>query len=264
MEALKNLNRVCNVHGKIRYLGELMEVVNGSEAPPANKVQEQLERVLASQGFANAARLRDLLRFLVAARLPAASGLRTWEIGTEVFGRPDHDPRESSTVRTTANRLRKVLGSYYDADGRDDPVLISLPDTGYLPQFTWLMKPAAELPPHVPEPPPPAGESKRRFKSLAGIAAVIITVLAIAGSLTAFLLNRIDSKAAQPIASDQLTTDGRYKKGPLLTDGGVLVFSEKLGADLFPASVPVNGEYVTQIADDPPRPLLRNSPEHDP
>ncbi|HKD68541.1 MAG TPA: hypothetical protein VKB84_16970 [Candidatus Binataceae bacterium] len=57
-------------------------------------------------------------------------------IGIEVFGRqPGFDPKQDSTVRTEAGRLRARLAEYYAEDGVGDPVIVDLPKGGYTPAF---------------------------------------------------------------------------------------------------------------------------------
>ena len=74
----------------------------------AQATREELERVLSSPEFARTERLSRLLRFLVGQHLEGRQGdLRESTIAVEVFGRrPDYDPKQDSTVRTEASRLR--------------------------------------------------------------------------------------------------------------------------------------------------------------
>ena len=70
-------------------------------------VHRQLERALASSNFARSERLSRFLRFVVERHLEGHDGdLKESVIGMEVFGNPDYDPRQDSTVRTEAGRLR--------------------------------------------------------------------------------------------------------------------------------------------------------------
>jgi len=99
-----------------------------------------LERVLASKGFARNERLSRFLRFVVERHLEARDGdLKESVIGIEVFGRkPGFDPKQDSTVRSEAGRLRARLGEYYAGEGIGDPVIIELPKGGYIPAFRPL------------------------------------------------------------------------------------------------------------------------------
>src|SRR5438876_12211745 len=103
----------------------------------AQAAREELERVLSSPEFARTERLSRLLRFLVGQHLEGRQGdLKESTIAVEVFGRrPDYDPKQDSTVRTEASRLRARLRQYYANEGSRDPLEIELPKGGYVPGF---------------------------------------------------------------------------------------------------------------------------------
>src|SRR5215472_6114364 len=103
----------------------------------AEAVRNELERVLASKGFARNERMSRFLRVLVERHLEGRDGdLKESVIGIEVFGRqPGFDPKQDSTVRSEAARLRARLAEYYAAEGAGDVVIIELPKGGYIPAF---------------------------------------------------------------------------------------------------------------------------------
>jgi TolB-like protein/Flp pilus assembly protein TadD len=103
----------------------------------AEMVETHLERVLASPGFARNERLSRFLRFIAQEELNGrGSELKESLIGVEVFGRkPGFDPKQDSTVRSEAAKLRARLAEYYDAEGKDDTLIIELPKGGYIPRF---------------------------------------------------------------------------------------------------------------------------------
>jgi TolB-like protein len=107
---------------------------------PAEAVRKQLERVLVSQGFARNERLSRFLRFVVERHLEGRAGdLKESVIGIDVFGRkPGFDPKQDSTVRSEAGRLRARLAEYYAGEGSEDEVIIELPKGGYTPAFRPL------------------------------------------------------------------------------------------------------------------------------
>jgi TolB-like protein/Tfp pilus assembly protein PilF len=100
-------------------------------------VRRQLERVLASPGFARNERLSRFLRLIVERHLEDRdSELKETLIAVEVFGRqPDYDPKVDSIVRSEAARLRSRLIEYFAGEGSGDPVVIELPKGGYAPRF---------------------------------------------------------------------------------------------------------------------------------
>src|SRR5215472_2184572 len=104
---------------------------------PCESVRKELERVLASPGFVRNERLSRFLRFVVECQLEGREGeLKEAVLGVEVFGRqPGFDPKQDSTVRTEAARLRARLAEYYAQEGSADPIIIDLPKGGYSPAF---------------------------------------------------------------------------------------------------------------------------------
>jgi TolB-like protein/Tfp pilus assembly protein PilF len=107
---------------------------------PAEAVRNELERVLASRGFTRNERLSRFLRVVVERHLEGRYGdLKESVIGIEIFGRkPGFDPKQDSTVRREAGRLRARLAEYYAGEGSGDPVIIELPKGGYTPAFRPL------------------------------------------------------------------------------------------------------------------------------
>src|SRR5262245_40555026 len=100
-------------------------------------VQKQLQRVLASPGFARNQRMSRFLRFVVERQLEGRdSELKESLIGVEVFGRrPGFDSQQDSIVRSEAGRLRARLAEYYAGEGSADSLVIELPKGGYTPRF---------------------------------------------------------------------------------------------------------------------------------
>lgn len=105
--------------------------------PTPDEVRSQLDRLLASDVFAQSDRLCRFLRFVVERALAGkAETLKEYVVGLEVFDRnEDYDPRVDSIVRVEAGRLRSKLDSYYHNGGRHDPVVITIPRGSYAPVF---------------------------------------------------------------------------------------------------------------------------------
>jgi len=132
--------------------------VSDHQSIPDEQVQAELERVLASRGFANAGRLSRLLRHIVAkTQAGQADQLKEYSVGMEVFDRDDqYDPRVDSIVRVEAGRLRSRLDEYYGTDGAANPVRISLPRGAYVAQFAHpAAVPVAEVVAAATEPAAP-------------------------------------------------------------------------------------------------------------
>src|SRR5436190_18767902 len=108
-----------------------------SDAPPAEAVREELDRILASGGFARNERLSRFLRFVVERHLEGRDDeIKESLIAVEVFGRkPDYDPRLDSIVRTEAGRLRSRLADYYAATGSRAAGVIEVAKGGFVPRY---------------------------------------------------------------------------------------------------------------------------------
>jgi len=108
-------------------------------------VREELERVVASPGFARNERLSAFLQFVVEETLEGREGgLKEAVIGAEVIGRPPgYDTRSDPVVRMEAAKLRARLDEYYSGPGANDPVRIRIPKGAYVPQ--WEVKSGARV-----------------------------------------------------------------------------------------------------------------------
>jgi hypothetical protein len=107
------------------------------ETVPDAEVRRQLRRIVESDIFRRSTQME---RFLTLAVDRALSGrneeLKEYSLGRDVFKRgEDYDPRTDSIVRVEAQRLRRKLREYYQEQGRNDPVIITLPPGGYVPVF---------------------------------------------------------------------------------------------------------------------------------
>jgi hypothetical protein len=104
----------------------------------AQRVRQQLDRILASAAFADAGRASSFLRYVVEHKLEGHAGeIKEFVIAVEVLGRnSSFDSKSDPIVRVEAGRLRERLSSYYEAEGGADPVLITPPKGRYVPEFT--------------------------------------------------------------------------------------------------------------------------------
>lgn len=186
----------------------------------AAQVRAYLDTLLASPEFAASERKSQLLRYLVDKTLSGqASRVNEYGIGLDVFERPaSFDPRVDSVVRAEVSRLRLKLKDYYDNGGRSDPIVIELPQRGYIPRFTFRkMEASAPAPAEQPLPPEP------RRKPAVWIAASIVLIAALAG----LVYWGIHRSAAGPLKSLVVLPFENYSKDPqneYLADG----FTEEL------------------------------------
>lgn len=98
---------------------------------------EEVQAVLSSASFANSPSLGRLLKYLCANHFSEnRSSLNEYRIGVEALGRSsDFDPAKSSSVRVEMHRLRGKLRSYYETEGADHAVNITLEEGRYGLQF---------------------------------------------------------------------------------------------------------------------------------
>src|SRR4051794_41705914 len=104
---------------------------NDINLPPgieAEKVREQLQRIVLSPSFRNSKRNSDLLKHIVEAALTGESEtLRERSIGVAVFGRAaDYDTGSDHIVRSVAGDVRRRLAQYYIESDAQAPIRIEL------------------------------------------------------------------------------------------------------------------------------------------
>ena len=77
------------------------------------------------------------MRYVVERKLEGRAGeIKESVIALEVLGRnSSFDSKTDPIVRVEAGRLRDRLSYYYEAEGEEDAVLISLPKGRYVPEF---------------------------------------------------------------------------------------------------------------------------------
>lgn len=104
---------------------------------PPDAIREQLARILAASGFVNAGQLSRFLRFVVGETLNGrAEKIKQYTVAVGALGhKTDFDPQIDPIVRITAARLRKTLTRYYETEGVQDPIVITLPKGAYVPMF---------------------------------------------------------------------------------------------------------------------------------
>ena len=134
-------------------------------------VLEELHRAFDSGLDGASDRQRALLTYLVTEELEGRGDrIKAYSIATEILGRPaDFDPQQDSIVRVEVGRLRQALERYYLTQGKNAPVVISIPKGQYRPVFLTT-------PVEAPPPAPP-----RRFLAIAGALALLAVALLGAG-----------------------------------------------------------------------------------
>lgn len=126
--------------------------------PAAPAVLKTLDKLLASETFGRSARARDLLRYLVEQEQAGhADRLKGFTIAVDVFGKDaDFDPATDAVVRVQARRLRELLAQYFETEGVDDPVRITIPRGGYVPAYELANTQQPDVAPQYRPSPDPA------------------------------------------------------------------------------------------------------------
>jgi hypothetical protein len=144
----------------------------------ATVVQQQVNKILRSDGFSGSEVLRNLLSFLTTHSIERPGEVvKEYELAVAVLGKAEgFDPRLDSAVRVHASRLRAKLAEYYMSDGADDPLLIEVPKGSY--QVVWRYRGGEAIP--IPAAVRPAVSPRKWFAAgFAAAAALGVVILAI-------------------------------------------------------------------------------------
>jgi predicted ATPase len=117
--------------------------------PPARLIEEEVERLAASDALRRAPGHQRLLHYLVAKRLAGdEAALRETAIALDVFRRDPatYDPQVDPIVRVNIGRLRERLEAHYANFDRTPKLRIVLPRGRYAPDFVAESDPPASLP----------------------------------------------------------------------------------------------------------------------
>jgi Tol biopolymer transport system component len=192
-------------------------------------VKSCLERIVQSAEFARSERMVSFLRFVVASALADRKDLlNERSIGRDVFGKPDDwDPSLDTIVRSEARRLRLKLGSYYERQGRNDPLRIDIPKGRYTPEFKivapLVQENAKTLAPELDIASPPTTHIPRRFHR------ALITVVLVAVTGTWLLVHHLDRPSSRDVepafTTSPFTTDlGKAYSPSISSDGKTVAY----------------------------------------
>ena len=124
-----------------------------TRAPMIRKedVFAQLRRILDSPQISRSVVLTDFLTFVVKETLAGRhEGLKEYTIGVQALRKEqDFNPQVDSIVRIHAGRLRRALKEYYYEEGKEDPIVISIPKGSYAPNFKLNHEETPFIPPVV-------------------------------------------------------------------------------------------------------------------
>ena len=159
--------------------------------------QAQIQRILQSKTFRTSEVHKHLLSYLADKSLAGeADSLKEYTVGLDVFAKPSsYDPRQESTVRMHAARLRQKLAEYYRTEGVDDAVIVDMPKGGFRVTFEprLVHEPITAAPTETL--PPPALYRRPVF-----LAAALLRALASAGYFGVRLWQLERERALSPSA----------------------------------------------------------------
>jgi len=92
----------------------------------ATGIHDQIDRILRSQSFASKGQLRKLLEILLQ-NMDSQTTLTPNRVIKELWPVETRTKR-SADVATEMNRLRHALESYYNGEGKSDPITVILPN----------------------------------------------------------------------------------------------------------------------------------------
>jgi hypothetical protein len=138
-----------------------------------------VQRIGASAAFRKSARLRELLFYITEQEIHGhAHELTEQQIGDRLFHKPsDYSPVEDSSVRVHARQLRLKLHEYFDEEGRNESMFVTIPRGSYAPAFRSAPKPTP-----LPDPvsPPVAPRPPWRATAIASLGLCILLALSCA------------------------------------------------------------------------------------
>lgn len=111
-----------------------------------------VKRIVASSAFAKSSRLTELLKYVHAlAEKGRFEEIHEQNIGAAIFGRSrDYDPAADSIVRSHASRLRHRLKEYFEVEGKNEPLILTIPRGSYIPLFRPRSQAALSVEDRVP------------------------------------------------------------------------------------------------------------------
>jgi hypothetical protein len=179
-------------------------------------IGDQIDRILRSQSFANKSQLRKLLEVLFT-NMDSQTTLKPDRVIKELWPN-ETKTKGSADVATEMNRLRHALESYYNGEGKSDPIIVSLPNRSLpapdgMPEKRWIVaNPRGDI---EHRPPVPPAKSRGGLKIAAMIAAL---------GVLAYISIRM------------LAADGRPQSGRL--DGATLRIMNAEGKELWSKGFP--------------------------
>src|SRR5581483_2935732 len=176
------------------------------QTPSVDEQRLLVGRILSSRLFCKSYRLASFLRFICEEQQQGRGHtLQEHRIGTMVFERPQtYHMGEDSIVRSQARFLRLRLQEYFQTEGKDEPIVLTVPKGSYVPEFHFRERPTQPAPFKLATSPALAGDQARvvpvergtRRGFLRAVLAGLAIVLVCAAVVTGWRLAGRDGTAA--------------------------------------------------------------------
>src|SRR2546427_6373040 len=103
----------------------------------ADERWQLVQRIVSSLPFQKSTRLRELLEHVTERTIHGHTHeLTEQQIGSKLFHKPSgYSSLEDSSVRVHARQLRLKLHEYFDEEGRNEPLILSVQKGSYTPIF---------------------------------------------------------------------------------------------------------------------------------
>ncbi len=206
------------------------------------EVRTSLESILASQTFSQSRRLKRFLQFVVEKALDGRTDeLKEYLIGLEVFDRKrSYDVGTDPIVRVEAGRLREKLATYYETEGRSDPIRIEVPKGRYGAAFRLAPEGLA-----LPEQPAVARSSVSFFRGPRAFGLALMGVVALTAAAIYWAALLVSStKSGEPAASGIINSIAVLPFADLSPESDQAYFSAGLAEELVNALTRVQGLRV--------------------
>lgn len=165
----------------------------------ADERWQLVQKIISSPPFQKNTRLRELLEYITERTIHGHShDLTEQHIGNTLFHKPSgYSSLEDSSVRVHVRQLRLKLHEYFDEEGRNEPLILSIPKGSYTPVF----KPATKAASTIPEIGLTLSPSVS-WRNRAILFGVLCGVLALVCAVMIYKLNRRSTWMATGIANN--------------------------------------------------------------
>jgi hypothetical protein len=233
--------------------------------------RDLVRRIVLSAPFAKSPRLSHFLRY-ICTETEASRQLEINEqsIGIAVFGRsPDFDSAGDSIVRSHASRLRHRLQEYFEQEGAQEPIILTIPKGSYVPRFALRVpgqktddtdaaaqhtdperfpmprvQPAARQ--HHTSASTEPGTAQRTIRRLK-FALALAVLTAVAASLALFLHLRGPSHVRHHIFWSRFLDPGQGRTMLVESDSGLVMLQHFTNRPVSLASY-MSGAYLTDVS----------------